>query len=159
MSELYGFFAKDIKGQEFLFESLKGKVVLIVNTASKCGFTKQYIGLQKLHEKYFEKGLVILGFPSNDFLFQEPGSNEEIQNFCLINYGVEFLIFEKVRVRGSEAHPLFKYLVEGTGNKSFKGSIKWNFTKFLIDKDGNIVDRISPMTKPEDMTHRIETLL
>ena len=159
MNEFYSNFAKEINGNDFSFESLRGKIVLIVNTASKCGFTPQYEGLQKLHEKYFEKGLVVLGFPSNDFLFQEPGTNEEIKNFCLINYGVDFLMFEKIHVRGRKAHPLYKYLVTGCGNKNFKGAIKWNFTKFIFDREGNLTGRYSPITKPEDIENKIKELL
>jgi glutathione peroxidase len=159
MQELYSITAKDINGNDFLFESLRGKVVLIVNTASKCGFTPQFEGLQKLHEKYAEKGLMILGFPSNDFLFQDPGTNEEIKNFCLLNYGVDFLMFEKIHVKGSKIHPLYKYLVGGAGNKSFKGSIKWNFTKFLFDREGNIVDRFASAKTPEEIEKNIVELL
>ena len=159
MSGLYGFTAADIDSDAFSFAQLEGKVVLIVNTASKCGFTPQYEGLQKLYEKYRDKGLIVLGFPSNDFLFQEPGSNAEIKNFCLINYGVDFPMFEKIHVRGSKAHPLYKFLVEGAGDKRYKGSIKWNFTKFLFDRKGNIIERFSPATKPEDIEDKIKELL
>ncbi len=158
-SSLYDFKAKDIDGNDFYFEQLKGKVVLIVNTASKCGFTPQYEGLQKLHEKYNQKGLVILGFPSNDFLFQEPGSNEEIKNFCMLNYGVDFKMFEKIHVRGKKKDSLFKFLVSGAGNPKLKGAIKWNFTKFLFSKEGNLSDRFSPLTKPEDIEDKISNLL
>lgn len=159
MSELYNMTAKDIEGNEFSFESLKGKVVLIVNTASKCGFTPQYEGLQKLHEKYHEKGLVILGFPSNDFLFQEPGTNEQIKNFCMLNYGVDFQMFDKIHVKGGKKHALYGFLAEGAGNKEFKGSVKWNFTKFLFDREGNIADRFESVVKPSDMEGKIVKLL
>lgn len=151
MSELYDFVVNDIDGKEFSFDKLKGKVILIVNTASKCGFTNQYEGLQNLYEKYKNSNFMILGFPSNDFLFQEPGSNEEIKNFCLINYGVDFQMFEKINVRGKKAHPLYKYLIQGDGKKELKGAVKWNFTKFLFDKSGNMINRFSPTTKPEDI--------
>lgn len=159
MSELYNFTAKDIDGNDFTFDTLKGKVVLIVNTASKCGFTPQYEGLQKLYEKYKDKGLVILGFPTNDFLFQEPGSNSDIKNFCMLNYGVDFPMFEKIHVRGKDSHPLYKYLVDGAGDKSHKGFIKWNFTKFLFDSEGNIVERFGPNTVPENIEEKIKELL
>jgi glutathione peroxidase len=159
MSELYTYTGKSMNGDEFSLENLRGKVILIVNTASKCGFTHQYEGLQQLHENYSQKGLEILGFPSNDFLFQEPGSNEEIKNFCTINYGVDFLLFEKVHVRGSKAHPLFQYLSKGADNRKLKGSIKWNFTKFLFNQEGNLIARFSPLTPPKDMEEKIKDLL
>ncbi len=159
MSEFYDFTAKDISGNEFSFKQLREKVVLIVNTASKCGFTPQYDGLQTLYDKYGEKGFVILGFPSNDFLLQEPGLNDEIKNFCRINYGVNFPLFEKVHVRGSKANPLFKFLVKGAGDNRYKGAIKWNFTKFLFDRKGNIIERFSPATKPEAIENKIKELL
>jgi glutathione peroxidase len=159
MSELYEYTIKNIDGDDFSFQQLQKKVVLIVNTASKCGFTPQYKGLQQLHEQYSEKGLAILGFPSNDFLFQEPGSNEGIKNFCTLNYGVDFLLFEKVHVRGSKAHPLFQYLSSGAANKSLKGSIKWNFTKFLFNQEGNLIARFSPITPPKDIEEKIKNLL
>lgn len=159
MSELYSFKMRDIDGNDFTFDTLKGKVVLIVNTASKCGFTPQFEGLQLLYEKYVTQGLVILGFPSNDFLFQDPGTNEEIKNFCLLNYGVDFTMFEKLHVRGSKAHPLYKFLVTGQGKKQFKGSVKWNFTKFLFDRNGQMVDRFASTAKPEEFENRIKELL
>lgn len=145
----YDLFAKDIQGNEFRFAELKGKTVLIVNTASRCGFTPQYKGLQTLYESYREKGFIVLGFPSNDFLFQEPKSNPEIQQFCEINFGVTFPLFEKIHVRGKNCHPVYRYLTAGDGKKEFKGSIKWNFTKFLIDTTGCIIARFSPFTPPE----------
>ena len=135
-------------------EVYKGKTILIVNTASKCGFTPQYAGLQKLYENYQEKGLVILGFPCNQFGNQEPGDENSIAENCLVNYGVTFPMFSKVKVNGQDTHPLFKYLKEqlpGTLGKS----IKWNFTKFLIDKKGNPVKRFAPTTKPEDIEKNI----
>lgn len=159
MSHFYDFTVKDIDGNNYFLKELEGKVVLIVNVASKCGFTPQYEGLQKLYEKYKDEGLAILGFPSNDFLFQESAGNSEIKNFCLLNYGVDFQMFEKIHVRGSHIHELYKYLIQGDGNKKYKGSIKWNFTKILLDKEGKIVDRFSPATKPEEMENRILELL
>jgi glutathione peroxidase len=139
-------------------DSFAGKTVLVVNTASKCGLTPQYEGLQKLYEKYQDKGLAILGFPCNQFANQEPGDNKSIAEGCLVNYGVTFPMFSKVDVNGKNAHPIFKYLKDqlpGTIGKS----IKWNFTKFLIDKDGNPVKRFAPTTKPEDMEDFIEKML
>lgn len=159
MSELYNYLVKDLDGNDYSFEQLKGKVVLIVNTASKCGFTPQYEGLQKLYEKYGEQGLMIIGFPSNDFLFQEPGSGSDIKNFCMLNYGVDFPMMEKVHVNGSKAHPVYKYLTGGAGNSDLKGSVKWNFSKFLFDRQGNAVERFSPATKPEDFEENIKKLL
>jgi len=151
MSQFYTFTIKDIEGKDFSFEQLKNKVILIVNTASKCGFTSQYGGLQSLYEKYKEKDFMILGFPSNDFLFQEPGTNAEINQFCSIKYGVDFKMMEKVHVRGGKQNELFKHLAQGDGNKKFAGPIKWNFTKFLIDRNGKIVGRFSPATIPDEI--------
>ena len=159
MKTFYEYTLKDIEGAEFNFEELRGKVVLIVNTASKCGFTPQFEGLQKLHEKYKDQGLMILGFPSNDFLFQDPGTNNEIKNFCLLNYGVDFRMFEKIHVRGSKKDELYAYLMEGEGKKEFKGGIKWNFTKFLINQEGGIVGRYAPNVKPEDIENEIAKLV
>ncbi len=151
----YDLKAKDIKGKEFSFLNLKGKTVLIVNTASKCGFTAQYRGLQAIYEKYKDQGFTVLGFPSNDFLFQEPKSNTEIQNFCQINFGVTFPLFEKIHVRGKNCHPVYRFLTEGEGKREFKGAIKWNFTKFLVDSNGHIAARFSPFTKPEKISQKI----
>ncbi len=145
----YDLTAKDIRGNEFRFAELKGKTVLIVNTASRCGFTPQYDGLQRIYEKYREQGFIVLGFPSNDFLFQEPAQNDAIENFCKINFGVTFPLFEKIHVRGKNCHPVYRYLTAGDGKKEFKGFIKWNFTKFLIDPNGSIIARFSPFAKPE----------
>ena len=159
MSAFYNFIVKDIDGTDYPFKELKGKVVLIVNVASKCGFTPQYEGLQKLYETYKDKGLEILGFPSNDFLFQELASNNEIKNFCLLNYGVDFHMFEKIHVRGSKSHELYKYLTRDNENKEFKGSVKWNFTKFLFDRSGKMIGRYSPATKQEEIEGEIVKLL
>lgn len=159
MSQLFGFTVKDIDGNDFSFEQLSNKVILIVNTASKCGFTPQFEGLQRLYEKYRDQNFVVLGFPSNDFLFQDPGNNIEIKNFCMINYGVDFPMFEKLHVRGRKQHPLYKYLVQGDGKKEFKGKIKWNFTKFLFDRKGMMAGRFDSATKPEDLEERILQLL
>ena len=136
----------------------KGKTIIIVNTASKCGFTPQFEGLEKLYEKYKDQELVILGFPCNQFGKQEPGVGEEIQEFCQINYGVTFPIFDKINVNGSDTHPIFKYLKSNLGG--FLGSsIKWNFTKFVIDKNGKPIKRFGPTTKPEDMESFIKFLM
>lgn len=131
---------------------------MVVNTASKCGFTPQYKGLEELYQKYKDQGLVILGFPCNQFGKQEPGKAQEIQEFCEINYGVTFPIFDKVDVNGSNTHPIFKYLKSNLGG--FLGSsIKWNFTKFVIDKNGKPIKRFGPTTKPEDMESFVVSLL
>lgn len=140
------------------FSDYKGKVVLVVNTASKCGFTPQYAGLEDLHKKYQDKGLVILGFPCNQFANQEPGDADSIKNDCLLNYGVTFQIFDKIDVKGKNAHPLFAWLsseLRGTLGKT----VKWNFTKFIIDREGNPLKRFSPKTKPEEMEPYLKSLL
>ena len=159
MSQFYSFTMKDIDGNDYSFDQLKNKVVLIVNTASKCGFTPQYEELQRLYEKHKDMNFKILGFPSNDFGFQDPGTNAEIKSFCMLNYGVEFQMMEKIRVRGRNQNELYKYLVKGDGVKEYSGSIKWNFTKFLINKSGNIVGRFSPDTKPSSIEESILKLL
>ena len=150
VTEFYDITASTITGETITLSKYKGKVLLIVNTASKCGFTYQYDGLQELHEKYEEKGLVVLGFPSNNFLGQEPGTNEEIQTFCRLNYGVTFPMFEKISVKGDNQHPLYIYLTSKQTNPEFGGRITWNFNKFLISRTGKIVDRFSSRTKPQD---------
>lgn len=138
---------KDINLNEVELSVYKGKVLLIVNVASKCGFTPQYAALQKIYEKYKDQGFEILGFPCNDFGGQEPGTNEEIKNFCVLNYKVTFPLFDKVHVKGNEKAPLFELLTNNS--VTGKSSIKWNFEKFIIDKDGNIVDRFRTATKPD----------
>jgi len=154
----YSFSAKTLKGEEKSMADYKGKVVVIVNTASKCGFTPQYAGLEELNSKYRDKGLVILGFPCNQFGSQEPGSSKEISEGCLINYGVSFQMFEKVEVNGSGAHPLYVFLKKHlTG--FLGGRIKWNFTKFVVDKNGKPVKRFAPTTKPENMEEFLLKLL
>ena len=156
MSSFYDFTMKDIQGNDFPLAQLEGKLVLVVNVASKCGFTPQYEGLEALYEKYKDKGFVILGFPANDFLFQEPGSNVEIAEFCRLNYGVSFPMFEKIHVRGSHQHELYKYLTDAEG---FKGPIKWNFTKFLLNQKGEMVARFASAETPENFTKEIEKYL
>lgn len=146
----YSFSAKTLQGKEKSLADYKGKVVVIVNTASKCGFTPQYAGLEELNRKYRDKGLAILGFPCNQFGNQEPGSSKEISEGCLINYGVSFQMFEKIEVNGSGAHPLFVFLKKHlTG--FLGGRIKWNFTKFVIDRNGKPIKRFAPTTKPENI--------
>jgi glutathione peroxidase len=157
-TDFYKLSAKSLQGKETPLDDFRGKTVLIVNTASKCGLTPQYEGLQKLYEKYHDKGLTVLGFPCNQFANQEPGDEKSIAEGCLVNYGVTFPMFSKVVVNGKNTHPVFKYLKDklpGTIGKS----IKWNFTKFLIDKNGNPVKRFAPTTKPEDMEDFIEKML
>ena len=142
--------ARTIEGETVKMEAYKGKVLLIVNTASKCGFTGQYEGLQKLYETHRDQGFVVLGFPSNDFMGQEPGSNEEIASFCQSTYGVTFPMFEKIAVSGKDPHPLYAYLVSEQTNPGFGGKITWNFNKFLVARDGRIVNRFGSRTKPDD---------
>lgn len=154
----YDFKAKKMNGEEVKMEVYKGKVVLVVNTASKCGLTPQFEGLEALYKAYQEDGLEILGFPCNQFAKQEPGMNQEVEQFCKLNYGVSFTMFEKVDVNGDSAHPLFKFLThEAKGVLSNK--IKWNFTKFLIDQEGNVVARYAPTYKPEKLDETIKKLL
>ncbi|MCT2534911.1 glutathione peroxidase [Aquibacillus koreensis] len=155
---IYDFEVETIKGEEKSLSDYEGKAVLIVNTASKCGFTPQLEGLQALYDKYKEQGLEILGFPSNQFMNQEPGSNDDIQAFCQLNYGVTFPMFSKIDVRGKTAHPLFKYLVKQAPG-FITDQVKWNFTKFLIDKDGNVVKRYAPKDEPKDIEKDIEAIL
>ena len=146
-ANIYDITVQDINKKEINLSEYKGKVLLIVNVASKCGFTKQYSGLQKIYDEYKEQGFEILGFPCNDFGGQEPGSNEEIAEFCSLNFGVNFPMFDKVKVLGDDKHPLFEMLTNN--EKTGKSDIKWNFEKFIIDKEGNLVDRFRSMTKPE----------
>lgn len=144
----YTFSASSLQGKEISMESFRGKTILIVNTASKCGLTPQYDGLEKLYQKYLSNDFVILGFPCNQFANQEPGDAKTIQEECLINYGVTFPMFAKIDVNGENAHPIYKYL-KSKLNGTFGSRIKWNFTKFLIDSNGKPVKRFSPFTKPE----------
>ncbi|MPM69581.1 Hydroperoxy fatty acid reductase gpx1 [bioreactor metagenome] len=179
---IYDYGVRTINGKEVSLADYKGKVLIIVNTASKCGFTPQYEELQKLYSEYADSGLEILGFPSNQFAEQEPGSNAEVQEFCRINYGVSFPMFEKTEVRGKNAHPLFNYLTDKAPFKGFDvnhpiggklqeilkekfpdllegNSIKWNFTKFLVNRQGKVVGRYEPTTSPMEMKDEIEKLL
>ena len=154
--EIYDFKVRLLNGQEKSLEEYRGKVILVVNTASKCGFTPQLAGLAKLYEKYSDKGFVILGFPCNQFGKQDPDG--EARSACLINYGVNFPMFERVDVNGANAHPLFNFLKEKAGG-ILGNNIKWNFTKFLIDKNGNVVKRFAPITKPWAIEEYITKLL
>lgn len=154
----YQFSAKSLQGKEIAMESYRGKVVLVVNTASKCGLTPQYEGLENLYRKYKDKGLVILGFPCNQFGNQEPGTEKEISEGCLINYGVSFQMFSKIDVNGDNAHPIYKYLKERLPGFLSK-KIKWNFAKFLIDGSGKPVKRFHPTTVPDKLIKDIELLL
>lgn len=137
-----------IDGTPTPLSNFKGKVILIVNVASKCGFTGQYDGLQKLYEKYKDDGFTVLGFPANNFLGQEPGTNKEIATFCRTNYGVTFPMFSKISVKGKDKHPLYKFLTEKETNPEFSGEISWNFNKFIIGKDGKVAARFGSMTSP-----------
>jgi len=154
----YDFTAKSLQGKEFSMRDFEGKVILLVNTASKCGLTPQYKGLEELYQKYKEDGLIILGFPCNQFGNQEPGDSKSISEGCLLNYGVSFPMFEKIEVNGENAHPIYQYLKKKL--KGFLGeNIKWNFTKFLIDKNGKPLKRFAPTTKPEKIGKYLEKLL
>ena len=180
MSQIYDFKALTSRGKELDFAQFEGKVLLIVNTASKCGFTPQFAGLEALNQKYKEKGLVIVGFPCNQFKEQDPGSDSEIEGFCQLNYGVTFQIMKKVDVNGTEANPIFEYLKEQAPTEEYKGlkakgmkalfktistsvekdsDIKWNFTKFLISRDGQTIKRYPPTTDPEKMEQDILEML
>lgn len=151
-SLFYQLKAKSLQGKEISMDSYKGKYILVVNTASKCGFTPQYEGLEKLYRKYKDKGLVILGFPCNQFGGQEPGDEKQISEGCLINYGVSFPMFAKVDVNGPNEHELFTFL-KARLSGVFGSRIKWNFTKFLIDPDGNPIERFAPITTPDKIDH------
>lgn len=155
---IYDFVMQNIDGKDVKLDGFKGKVILIVNVASKCGFTPQYKGLEKIYEKYKDRGFVILGFPANNFFWQEPGTNQEIKQFCTLKYNVTFPMFSKISVKGKKQAPLYKYLTEKETNQKFSGKIKWNFTKFLIDRKGNIVDRFESKVEPDSdfVTRRIE---
>lgn len=155
----YDFSAKTNMGTEKSMKDYKGKVLLVVNTASKCGFTPQYEELQKLYEEYKDQGFEILAFPCNQFANQEPGDNKEIRSFCKLNYNVTFQLFDKIDVNGKNTHPIYKYLKENVKGLLNSKDIKWNFTKFLVDKNGDVVKRFAPIKKPLSMKKDVEELL
>ena len=180
MNKIYDFKALTSKGKEIDFKEFEGKVLLIVNTASKCGFTPQFAGLEELNKEYKDKGLVVIGFPCNQFKQQDPGSDSEIEGFCQLNYGVTFQIMKKIDVNGSDADPIFNYLKTQAPTEEYNGikakaakvlfktisksvendsDIKWNFTKFLISKDGETIKRYAPTTQPEKLKKDIEEML
>lgn len=159
MTNFYDFQVHTIDGRMFYFRDLKDKVVLVVNTASQCGFTPQLKGLQALWERYKAQGLVVIGFPSNEFGGQDPGSNEEIESFCKLNYGVSFPLLNKGLVNGPDAEPLWQWLKEQAPGVLGSSAIKWNFTKFLINKEGRVLQRYAPTDKPEALTKAIEKAL
>lgn len=159
MSSVYDFETESINGSKKSLADYKGQVLLVVNTASKCGFTPQFEGLENLYKKYKDKGLTILGFPCNQFGKQDPGSNGEIQEFCQLNYGVSFPMHAKIDVNGDDTHPLFQHLKAAAPGIMGSQKIKWNFTKFLIDRDGKVVERFAPATAPEKIEEKIKTML
>lgn len=156
---LYQFTANAIDGRQVSLGDYAGKVLLIVNTASKCGLTPQYEGLEALHKQYGERGLVVLGFPCDQFAHQEPGSEAEIQSFCTLNYGVTFPLFAKIEVNGDGTHPLYRYLKAEAKGLLGSEAVKWNFTKFLVDRSGNVIERYAPTTEPAKIAADIEKLL
>ncbi len=158
MTSIYDFSVPAASGEEQPLSDYRGKVLLIVNTASKCGFTPQYAGLQELYDEYHDKGLVVIALPCNQFGKQEPGSNAEIQDFCQINYGLSFPVMGKIDVNGKNEHPLYTYLKSQAGGLLTK-DIKWNFTKFLVDREGNVVKRYGSIDKPASIRKDIENLL
>ena len=159
MTSVYEFSAKTIDGDEQKLSAYKGKTLLVVNVASKCGFTPQYTGLEALYEKFKDKGLVVLGFPCDQFGHQEPGDENEIKNFCSLNYDVKFPLFAKIEVNGANTHPLYKYLKSQAKGLLGSESIKWNFTKFLIDKDGKVMTRYAPVDTPEKIEKDVAAAL
>ena len=180
MTTIYSFKALTNRGEEMDFSQYKGKVLMIINTASKCGFTPQYDGLEELYQKYKDQGLVIIGFPCDQFAHQEPGSDEEIAEFCRINHGVTFQLMKKIDVNGENAHPIFEYLKSQAPKEEYKGlkakathtmlkglsksakkdsDILWNFTKFLISKDGSVIKRFAPTTEPKDFEKDVQEML
>lgn len=156
---IYDFEANTLRGEEESLSKYKGKVLLVVNTASKCGFTPQYKGLQEVYDKFKDRGFEVLGFPSNQFAGQEPGESGDIAEFCEINYGVTFPMYEKIDVKGDEAHPLFKYLTKEAPGILGSKSVKWNFTKFLVDQEGRVLKRFAPKTTPDQIEADIAKLL
>jgi glutathione peroxidase len=159
MPNVHQYKVKDGQGNEVDLSKFRGKVLLVVNTASKCGFTPQYKELEQLHQKYHDKGLEILAFPCNQFGAQEPGSDSDIQQFCQLNYGVSFPVMAKLQVNGPDASPLFEHLKDSARGLMKTRAIKWNFTKFLVNKDGDVVKRYAPRTKPASIASAIDDLL
>ena len=159
MTTVYDFEALSIDGKPVALKKYQGKALLIVNTASACGFTPQFAGLEKLHESYGQQGLVVLGFPCNQFGSQDAGSNDEIASFCQLNYGVTFQMMQKIEVNGEQAHPLYKWLSSEAPGLLGSKSIKWNFTKFLVGKDGAVRKRYAPTDTPESLTKDVEAAL
>ncbi|MEE4249665.1 MAG: glutathione peroxidase [Alcanivoracaceae bacterium] len=159
MTTVFDFTAQDIAGKDVDLSQYKGKVLLIVNTASKCGFTPQYKGLQSVFEKYRERGFEVLGFPCNQFGHQEPGDEAQISEFCELNFGVDFPLFGKIDVNGDDAHPLYRHLKEEAPGLLGSKAVKWNFTKFLVNREGQVVKRYAPTDKPESLAKDIEKLL
>ncbi len=159
MSNVYDSTATTITGKDKPISDFKGQVILVVNTASKCGLTPQFKGLEALYETYKDKGLMVLGFPCNQFANQDPASDDEISQFCELNYGVTFPMFAKIDVNGDGAHPLFKHLKTAAPGLLGSEAIKWNFTKFLVDRNGKVVERYAPTTEPEKIAKDIEKLL
>ena len=159
MTSVYDFSARTIDGDEQKLSAYKGKTMLVVNVASKCGFTPQYTGLEALYEKFKDKGVVVLGFPCDQFGHQEPGDEAEIKNFCSLNYDVKFPLFAKIEVNGANTHPLYKYLKAQAKGVLGSESIKWNFTKFLIDKDGKVMTRYAPVDTPEKIEKDVAAAL
>ena len=159
MASIYDFEVNTISGKQVPLESYKDKVLLIVNTASKCGFTPQFTGLEALYKELHEEGLEILGFPCNQFLKQDPGSDSEISEFCSLNYGVTFPMFSKIEVNGDNTHPLYQFLKAEAKGLLGSEKIKWNFTKFLVNRNGEVIKRYSPNTEPKDIAADIKALL
>ena len=149
MSGLYDFTVRDIDGNDVSLDQFRDQVLLIVNVASKCGFTPQYEGLEALYRKYKDRGFTVLGFPANNFMRQEPGTNQEIKSFCKLNYGVSFPMFSKISVKGRDIHPLFDYLTGKKTNPRFSGKIKWNFNKFLVGRSGEFIARFGSKDNPQ----------
>jgi glutathione peroxidase len=158
-ASIYDFTMKSIDGKPVPLATFKGKLTLVVNVASKCGYTPQYTGLEALYEKYKAQGFMIAGFPANNFLSQEPGTDEEIKTFCSNKYNVTFPMFSKISVKGDDQAPLYKYLTDKNANPTTGGDIKWNFTKFLVDRDGKIIQRFESAVTPEQMDAAIEKAL
>ena len=158
-ASVYDYTMKSIEGKPLPLASFKGKVFLVVNVASRCGYTPQYTGLEALYEKYKDQGLVIAGFPANNFLSQEPGTDKEIKTFCSTKYNVSFPLFSKISVKGEDKAPLYQFLTDTRANSSTGGEIQWNFTKFLVDRDGKVIQRFEPAVTPEQMDSVIEKAL